>query len=187
MPFQSKLELPHSYRRKGGNPAVILDWTADSTMTNDTHTIDRPRQAPSVRTVWLLFAAIFATVYFASLFSPPLLDDVDAAHAQAAQHMAESGDLITSKINGIRYIEKPPLPYWLVAGMYKIFGAEHLCHAPAQRAGHAGADVAGVAVGAARVGRRARASMPGWACSLRSGRFCLRASSFPRRFWRFFC
>ena len=33
-----------------------------------------------------------------------------------------SGDLVTSKINGIRYIEKPPLPYWIVAGSYKIFG-----------------------------------------------------------------
>ena len=47
--------------------------------------------------------------------------------------MAESGDLITSKINGIRYIEKPPLPYWIVAGMYRIFGqntfATHLPNA----------------------------------------------------------
>jgi hypothetical protein len=62
------------------------------------------------------FAVLWATIYFASLFSPPLLDDVDAAHAQAAQHMAESGDLITAKTNGIRYIEKPPLPYWIIAG-----------------------------------------------------------------------
>jgi len=88
----------------------------------DTKTIDRPRQAPSTLAVWLLLAAIFAAVQFASLFSPPLLDDVDAAHAEAAQHMAETGDLITSKIDGIRYIEKPPLPYWIVAGTYKIFG-----------------------------------------------------------------
>jgi 4-amino-4-deoxy-L-arabinose transferase-like glycosyltransferase len=107
-------------------------------MKADMNTIDRPAQAPSVRTVWLLFAAIFIAVYFASLFSPPLLDDVDAAHAQAAQHMAESGDLITAKTNGIRYIEKPPLPYWTVAGMYKIFGqntfATHLPNALAMLA-----------------------------------------------------
>ena len=81
----------------------------------------RPRQAPSALATWLLFAAIFAAVQFASLFTPPLMDDVDASHAQAAQHMAESGDLITSKTNGIRYIEKPPLPYWIVAGSYRIF------------------------------------------------------------------
>ena len=102
-------------------------------MTGYTNTIDRPRQAPGSRSVWLLFAAIFIAVYFASLFSPPLLDDVDAAHAQAAQNMAETGDLVTSKIDGIRYIEKPPLPYWVVAGMYKIFGqntfATHLPNA----------------------------------------------------------
>jgi 4-amino-4-deoxy-L-arabinose transferase-like glycosyltransferase len=70
----------------------------------------------------LLLAAIFAAVQFASLFSPPLLDDADAGHAQIAQHMAESGNLITPMLNGIRHIEKPPLPFWLVAGSYKIFG-----------------------------------------------------------------
>jgi 4-amino-4-deoxy-L-arabinose transferase-like glycosyltransferase len=61
-------------------------------------------------------------VYFAALFSPPLMDDVDAAHAQAAQHFAESSDWVTAKTNGIRYIEKPPLPYWVVAVSYKVFG-----------------------------------------------------------------
>jgi 4-amino-4-deoxy-L-arabinose transferase-like glycosyltransferase len=106
---------------------------AYSAMTNDTNSYHRPQQAPSTLAVWLLLGAIFAAVQFASLFSPPLLDDVDSAHAQAAQHMAETGDLITSKIDGIRYIEKPPLPYWVVAGSYKIFGqntfATHLPNA----------------------------------------------------------
>jgi 4-amino-4-deoxy-L-arabinose transferase-like glycosyltransferase len=91
-----------------------------------------------VLATWVLLGAIFAAVQFASLFSPPLMDDVDAAHAQAAQHMAETGDLITSKINGIRYIEKPPLPYWIVAGSYRIFGqntfATHLPNALAMLA-----------------------------------------------------
>jgi 4-amino-4-deoxy-L-arabinose transferase-like glycosyltransferase len=95
---------------------------AFSAMTTDTNTHHRPQQAPSTLAVWLLLAAIFAAVQFASLFSPPLLDDVDAAHAEAAQHMVDSGDFITSKIDGIRYIEKPPFPYWVVAGSYKIFG-----------------------------------------------------------------
>ena len=102
-------------------------------MNADVKTIERPGAALSTRNVWLLFAVIFTVVYFASLFSPPLMDDVDASHAQAAQHIAESGDLITTKTNGIRYIEKPPLPYWLVAAMYKVFGqntfATHLPNA----------------------------------------------------------
>jgi 4-amino-4-deoxy-L-arabinose transferase-like glycosyltransferase len=82
---------------------------------------------------WLLFGAIFAAVYAGSLFSPPLLDDVDASHAQAAQHIVESGNWITCQINGIRYIEKPPLPYWAVAITFMLFGentfATHLPNA----------------------------------------------------------
>jgi len=88
-----------------------------------------PRIAPektqrpiSIWATWILLSAIFLAVQFASLFTPPLLDDVDASHAQVAQHMAESGDWVTMKLNGIRYLEKPPLPYWLAAGLYKIFG-----------------------------------------------------------------
>ena len=103
------------------------------TMTNDTNTHNRPRQAPSALASWVLLAAIFTAVQFASLFTPPLLDDADASHAQAAQHMAESWDWVTLKVNGIRYLEKPPLPYWLDAGLYRIFGqnafATHLPNA----------------------------------------------------------
>lgn len=102
-------------------------------MTTDSNTQSRPQQAPSTLAVWLLLAAIFAAVQFASLFSPPLLDDVDAAHAQCAQNIAEGGSWITTYINGIRYIEKPPLPYWAVGITYKIFGqntfATHLPNA----------------------------------------------------------
>ena len=93
-----------------------------ASMTNETKTRNRPQQGPSTLATWLLLAAIFATVQFASLFTPPLMDDVDASHAQAAQHFAESGDWVTAQINGIRYIEKPPLPYWIVAVSYLVFG-----------------------------------------------------------------
>ncbi len=85
-------------------------------------TLARPRRAPSVTAVWLLFLAVFAAVQFASLFSPPLLDDADAAHAETAQRMVETGNWVTPKIDGIRYLEKPPLPDWFAAIDYKIFG-----------------------------------------------------------------
>jgi len=102
-------------------------------MTNDSPSQNRPQSAPSTLATWVLLAVIFAAVQFASLFTPPLLDDADASHAQAAQHMALTGDLITLKVNGIRYLEKPPLPYWLDAGLYRIFGenafATHLPNA----------------------------------------------------------
>lgn len=83
---------------------------------------EKLERTPSSVATWALLVAVFLAVQFASLFTPPLLDDVDASHAQVAQHMAETGDWVTMKLNGIRYLEKPPLPYWLAAGLYKIFG-----------------------------------------------------------------
>jgi 4-amino-4-deoxy-L-arabinose transferase-like glycosyltransferase len=71
---------------------------------------------------WTLLLLVFLAVHFAALFSPSLLDDADTTHANAARHMALSGDWVTLKVNGIRYLEKPPLPYWLVAVDYRIFG-----------------------------------------------------------------
>ena len=104
-------------------------------MSNDTNTRSRPQPAPSALATWVLLAAIFAAVQLASLFTPPLLDDVDASHAQAAQHIVESGNWVTLKIDGIRYLEKPPLPYWLMAASYRVFGenvfASHLPNAMA--------------------------------------------------------
>lgn len=76
----------------------------------------------STITEWMILGVIFFAVYFAALFSPSLLDDADATHAQAAQHMALSGNYVTLKVDGIRYLEKPPLPYWLAAVNYHLFG-----------------------------------------------------------------
>ncbi len=87
-----------------------------------------PRGAPentfslSPVRAWTLLLLVFAAVHVAALFAPPLLDDADATHACAAQHMARSGDWVTLQVDGIRYLEKPPLPYWLAAVDYHLFG-----------------------------------------------------------------
>jgi 4-amino-4-deoxy-L-arabinose transferase-like glycosyltransferase len=36
--------------------------------------------------------------------------------------MLLSGDYVTLHVNGVRYLEKPPLMYWLVAFSYRMFG-----------------------------------------------------------------
>lgn len=72
--------------------------------------------------IWILLLLVFLAVHFAALFSPALLDDADATHAQAAAHMAVTGNWITLYVDGVRYLEKPPLPYWIAAIDYHIFG-----------------------------------------------------------------
>jgi 4-amino-4-deoxy-L-arabinose transferase-like glycosyltransferase len=67
-----------------------------------------------------LFAAI---IYLGCVVSPPsLMDDVDAVQAQIARNMVTSGDWVTAHINGLVYLEKPPLIYWTIAVSYRLLG-----------------------------------------------------------------
>ncbi len=50
------------------------------------------------------------------------MDDVDAVQAQIARNMLASGDWVTARLDGIAYLEKAPLTYWLIALSYKAFG-----------------------------------------------------------------
>lgn len=68
----------------------------------------------------LLFAA---AIYLGCIISPPsLMDDSDAVLAQAARTMLATGDWVTPRLDGVAYLEKPPLYYWPMALSYKIFG-----------------------------------------------------------------
>jgi len=51
------------------------------------------------------------------------MDDVDAVQAQIARNMLSSGDWVTAHIDGVIYLEKAPLIYWIIAGFFKFFGA----------------------------------------------------------------
>jgi 4-amino-4-deoxy-L-arabinose transferase-like glycosyltransferase len=79
---------------------------------------------PKRRSLAILFA-LWLAIYAATLCAPALLDDADATHASAALHMARSGDWVTLKVDGIRYLEKPPLPYWLAAAGFRVFCLRH--------------------------------------------------------------
>ena len=52
------------------------------------------------------------------------MDDVDAVQAQIARNMLSSGDWVTARLDGVAYLEKPPLIYWMIAISYKVFGVQ---------------------------------------------------------------
>ncbi len=73
---------------------------------------------------YLIVLLVAAAVYAGCMISPPsLMDDVDAVQAQIARNMLESGDFVTARLDGIPYLEKAPLIYWLIAGSFNIFRA----------------------------------------------------------------
>ncbi|MEO6817163.1 MAG: glycosyltransferase family 39 protein, partial [Edaphobacter sp.] len=83
-----------------------------------TQSADTPRRSTAVA----ILLGLWLVIFFAALFAPPMLDDADATHANAARHIALTGDFVTLHVNGIRYLEKAPLPYWLDAASFRIFG-----------------------------------------------------------------
>ena len=90
--------------------AAIISTTASSGRT--------PRLALS------LIAGLWLAIFFASLFTPPVLDDADGTHANAARQMLLSGDWVTLRVNNVRYLEKAPLPYWIAAASIRVFGID---------------------------------------------------------------
>jgi 4-amino-4-deoxy-L-arabinose transferase-like glycosyltransferase len=71
----------------------------------------------------LIVLAAAALIYLGSSVSPPsLMDDVDAVQAQIARNMLDSGDWVSARLDGVLYLEKSPLKYWMIACSYAIFG-----------------------------------------------------------------
>jgi 4-amino-4-deoxy-L-arabinose transferase-like glycosyltransferase len=77
---------------------------------------------PSLRKWAWAVVVLFIIIYLGSAFTPALQDDADSTHAEAAREMLVSGDYVTLHVNGVRYLEKAPLMYWMVAFSYGIFG-----------------------------------------------------------------
>lgn len=70
----------------------------------------------------LLLLALSLGIYVGNAAKPSLLDDVDSSHALISRTMLEGGDWVVTYEDGIRYLEKAPLHYWMVAASYKLFG-----------------------------------------------------------------
>ena len=71
-----------------------------------------PRNRSTLISTLLLWFAFYGSV---TLFRPALLDDADSVHAEVAREMLLRHDPVTLYANGIRYLEKAPLMYWLMA------------------------------------------------------------------------
>jgi 4-amino-4-deoxy-L-arabinose transferase-like glycosyltransferase len=70
-----------------------------------------------------LVVAVASIIYLGCCVSPPsLMDDVDGVHGQLTRNMLTSGDWVTARLDGVPYLEKGPLLYWLIVISYKILG-----------------------------------------------------------------
>ena len=63
-----------------------------------------------------------ALLYGAGLGRYALSNPDEARYAEIPREMLAQGDFVTPRLNGVKYFEKPPLVYWLVAGSLAVFG-----------------------------------------------------------------
>src|SRR5262249_16768816 len=70
----------------------------------------------------LILVILTVTIYVGTAARPSLLDDADASHALASRAMLERGDWAVLHVNGVAWLEKPPLHYWLVAASFALLG-----------------------------------------------------------------
>ena len=70
-----------------------------------------------------LLAAI--VIWGANLEYRKLALSDEGRYSEIPRYMAQSGDWMTPRLNGIKYFEKPPLQYWATAAAYDVFGVHH--------------------------------------------------------------
>jgi 4-amino-4-deoxy-L-arabinose transferase-like glycosyltransferase len=99
----------------------------------------RPSQAAAQRRPVLLLIMLGLPIFLLGLGSPALYDPHESLYAEIAREMVLSGDWLTPRLNGTRYLDKPPLFYWLIALAYEAFGvSEFSARLPTALAGLGG-------------------------------------------------
>jgi 4-amino-4-deoxy-L-arabinose transferase-like glycosyltransferase len=83
-------------------------------------------QSVSNKKTWifdLLGLAILLGFFYALwIGSHPLFTPDEGRYSEVAREMVVSGDYVTPRLNGVAFLDKPALYYWLQASAIKVFG-----------------------------------------------------------------
>jgi len=82
--------------------------------------VPNPRRSVESGAVPLLLLAL--PVFFVFLGANAIWDANEAFYVETPRQMLLSGDYINPSFNGLPRFNKPVLSYWIVAGLYKLFG-----------------------------------------------------------------
>ena len=93
---------------------------SSSRSRNGDHCSDR--LLPAERWTYLALAALLASLWLAILASRPLFNPDEGRYAEIPREMQSGGDWVIPHLNGVAYIEKPPLQYWATALSYRLLG-----------------------------------------------------------------
>lgn len=81
-----------------------------------------PVPAARQRPLLLLVAALGGVLFLWGLGSSGLVDETPPLFAASARAMAETGDWLIPRVNGLPRYDKPPLVYWAMGALYALPG-----------------------------------------------------------------
>jgi 4-amino-4-deoxy-L-arabinose transferase-like glycosyltransferase len=83
---------------------------------------EAPARSARERYIYGGLAALFVLMWLATLASRPLFNPDEGRYAEIPREMLGGGDFVVPHLNGLAYIEKPPLQFWATALVYQVFG-----------------------------------------------------------------
>jgi 4-amino-4-deoxy-L-arabinose transferase-like glycosyltransferase len=114
-----------------------------------------------LKLLWWAVVVASALIFLARPGAHNFLDPDEGRYAEIPREMLESGDFLTPTLDYVKYFEKPPLFYWMVAGSMAVFGEKE--RAARLVVGLAALATVLVTVGfGARILRRRTAVLGGW-------------------------
>jgi 4-amino-4-deoxy-L-arabinose transferase-like glycosyltransferase len=79
--------------------------------------------APREHWTYCALAALLMVLWLATLGARPLFNPDEGRYAEIPREMLSGGDWVVPHLDGLAYIEKPPLQYWATALSYRLLGA----------------------------------------------------------------
>ena len=70
----------------------------------------------------LLLTCLIGMFFGFMIGARPLSTPDEGRYVEIAREMTATGDYVTPRLNGVKYFEKPPLFYWLEAGVIHLSG-----------------------------------------------------------------
>ena len=77
--------------------------------------------APGKAAQWVL-GAVLVLLYLGTLSCLPFFDPDEGRYTEVPREMLAGGDYVIPHLNGVMYLEKPPLHYWMSALSMRVLG-----------------------------------------------------------------
>jgi 4-amino-4-deoxy-L-arabinose transferase-like glycosyltransferase len=84
------------------------------------------KSTPNPRWTYCGLSVLLAALWLATLSLRPLFNTDEGRYAEIPREMLSGGDWVIPHLNGLAYIEKPPLQYWATALSLAIVGQNEL-------------------------------------------------------------